>query len=111
MEQYWRAVQARVCHKCIDGDRKGNCLLPADQSCALHEFLPQIIQTVNSLNSNSFDDYVSALRLSVCAHCDEQGADGVCLKRETVECALDRYYGLVIQVIEDTKAGKLIPAA
>ena len=35
MEQYWNLVQARVCHKCIDGDRKGNCLLPADQSCAV----------------------------------------------------------------------------
>ena len=39
MEQYWNLVQARVCHKCIDGDRKGNCLLPADQSCALRDFL------------------------------------------------------------------------
>jgi len=109
MEQYWKLVQARVCHKCIDGDRKGNCLLPADQSCALRDFLPTIIETVMSVNSDSYEDYVTALRGSVCAECQEQGIDGVCRRRETVECALDRYYPLVIQVIEDMKTGVVVP--
>ena len=108
MDQYWKAIQARVCHKCIDGDGKGNCMLPHDQLCALKEFLPQIVRTITSVKSDSIEDYVAVLRESVCSRCVEQDADGFCKRREIVECALDRYYGLVIQVIEETKAGILI---
>lgn len=102
MEHYWNAIRTRVCSKCIDGDRRGGCLLPADQSCALREFLPQVVQTVHALNSDSFDDYVGSLRVNVCSQCSGQKAEGLCVRRDSVECPLDRYYALVIQVIEET---------
>ena len=104
MEQYWGAIQDRVCRKCIDGDGLGNCRLALDQSCAVQEFLPQIVQSVLSIRSDRYDDYVDALRKNVCAQCQEQSHEGICLRRNSVECALDRYYGLILQVIENVKA-------
>ena len=106
MEQYWSAIQDRVCPKCIDGDGAGNCRLPLDQSCAVQEFLPQIVQSVTSIRSDRYDDYVEALRKNVCAQCTEQTPEGICRRRNSVECALDRYYGLILQVIEN-----VIPAS
>ena len=104
MEQYWNAMQDKVCRKCIDGDTLGNCRLPLDQSCAVQEFLPQIVQAVNSIRSDRYDDYVDVLRKNVCARCSEQSTEGVCSRRDSVECALDRYYGLILQSVENVNA-------
>lgn len=103
MNHYWSAIQGRVCQKCIDGDGSGGCRLPLDQSCPVLEFLPQIVQSVTNTRSDRYDDYVDALRKNVCARCKEQAPEGVCLRRNSVECALDRYYGLILQVIEETQ--------
>ena len=101
---YWELLQARICHRCLDGDGKGNCRLPAGEECALKVFLPEIVGTITRMKSGSYHAYVNALRNQVCAHCDGQREDGTCSKRETLECALDRYYPLVIEVIESVRA-------
>lgn len=104
MEQFWSLIQKRICRKCIDGNGKGDCRLPAEQACAIQEFLPQIVQTVKSIDSDSYEEYVRALRSSICARCPGQGENGVCRKRDHLECALDRYYSLVLDMVEDVKA-------
>jgi hypothetical protein len=103
MDQYWDAMRQKVCRKCLDGDGKGGCRLPIDDSCGLDIFLPEIVQTVSSIRSGSYQDYIDALRTNVCAHCQHQYAGGICKKRDTLECALDRYYPIVIDVIETLK--------
>ena len=107
MDQYWRVLQQRVCRKCIDGNGGGDCRLPKGQTCAVQEFLPAVVRVVKSTRSDRYDDYVTALRADVCSGCREQDAAGVCRRREAVECALDRYYGLVLHVIEAVDAGEV----
>lgn len=103
MEEYWNLMQGRICRKCIDGDGRGNCRLPAGESCALQEFLPRIVRTVRSVSAHSYRAYVDLLRSEICALCPEQDTHGVCRKRDQLECALDRYYPLVISLIEDVR--------
>jgi hypothetical protein len=103
MEQYWDSIRQTVCRKCIDGDGKGGCRLPIDESCGLDKFFPEILQTVSTVRSDSYQDYVEALRANVCANCEHQFSNGVCKKRDTLECALDRYLPVVIEVIESVK--------
>ncbi len=105
MEHSWSLVQERICRKCIDGDGRGNCRLARGESCAFKEFLPTIIETVQSLEWASYDAYVSALRRNVCSICKEQSSSGNCGRRDMLECALDRYLGLVIRVIDEVHAG------
>ena len=103
MDMYWDSIRKTVCRKCIDGDGKGGCRLPIDESCGLETFFPEIVQTVSSVHSDSFQDYVGALRANICRNCEHQFADGDCRKRDTLECALDRYLPVVIEVIETVK--------
>lgn len=103
MEQYWDSIRQKVCRKCIDGDGKGGCRMPIDESCGLEEFFPEIVRTVSSVRSDSYQDYVEALRANICAKCEHQFSNGICKKRDTLECALDRYLPVVIEVIESVK--------
>jgi hypothetical protein len=103
MEQYWDSIRQKVCRKCIDGDGKGGCRMPIDESCGLEEFFPEIVQTVSRVHSDSYQDYVEALRANICANCEHQFSSGICKKRDTLECALDRYLPVVIEVIESVK--------
>lgn len=105
MEQYWDLIQARVCRKCLDGDGRGNCLLPATESCALRDSLSEIIRIARETDSGTYEDSVNALRSQICSRCSHQMNDGTCLKRDSLECALDRYYVLVLDVLDEVRAG------
>jgi len=96
----WEDVQQKVCRKCIDGDGQGNCRLPADEECALQANFQLIVGTVASERAPDYDTYVNRLRASVCTSCMHQDAKGNCWKRNRLDCALDRYYPLVIQIVE-----------
>lgn len=100
----WDSIQHRVCPKCIDGNRKGDCLLLAGETCALKESFNEIVSAVSGVRSDRYEDYVVAIRSGICANCVHQDADGVCRKRNHLECALDRYLPLVIDVIDAARA-------
>lgn len=103
MENYWEKLQQRICRKCIDGDGRGNCRLPADEVCPVKKFLPEIVATIVNVKSDSYEAYVNSLRRNVCILCEYQREDGTCGRRTQLECALDRYFPLVIQVVESMK--------
>lgn len=101
MEQYWESMRGTVCRKCIDGDGTGNCRIPSGETCALETFFPEVVSMVVRRDADTFDEYLKAIRGDVCAQCENQSPEGTCTKRDVVECALDRYYPLVINVLED----------
>jgi hypothetical protein len=100
--EYLEALEAVICRKCVDSDGRGTCLI-ADRECAVKKFLPQILDVVGSTNSTSIDAYEAQLRKTVCNHCAHQSLDGVCSLRNDIDCALDRYFPLIVQVIEETQ--------
>jgi hypothetical protein len=101
LDDYWEAVQRKVCQKCIDGDGHGNCRLGTVDECALKVYLPQIVEVVLAARSPDIEPYVQELRQKVCGECRHQGSDGNCLLRNAVDCALDRYFPLVVDAIEE----------
>src|SRR5512146_2320174 len=98
MERSWDTVRQKVCRKCIDGDGRGGCRLPIDDSCGLDTFFPEIVQTVSSIHSDSYQVYVDALRANICSKCEHQFDNGACKKRDALECALDRYFPVVLDI-------------
>ena len=98
---YWQAIHEKVCMNCIDSDGHGNCRLDPAVECALQMHLPLIIQVVNKITSSSMDDYVRELRAIVCNRCKYETVNGTCGLRAEVDCALDRYFPLVVQAIEE----------
>ena len=105
-QEYWEALQRKVCAHCVDGDGSGACLIAPGRDCALKTHFPRIIESVNSVFSSSIEPYVEQLRKKVCSACSHQEPGGACSLRDDVECALDRYYPLIAQVIEETQLKK-----
>jgi hypothetical protein len=102
-EDYWQALQAKVCVKCLDSDGLGNCRIGDDGFCAMKTYFPKILEVVNSVYSHSIVPYEEQLRQKVCATCTHQNSLGQCTLRDDVECALDRYFPMIVEVIEDTQ--------
>lgn len=110
-QDLWAALQKRVCTKCIDGNGTGACHIGHDRECSLKQFLPQIVDVVNSLTDTSIIPYRNQLRSKVCGYCVHQSPEGICSVRADLECALDRYFTLIVEVIEETSGRKHISEA
>lgn len=105
-QEYWDALQSKICVRCADGNGVGGCLIAPGHACALKTYLPQILEAVNSVYSSSIAPYEEQLRKKVCGVCTQAAADGACHLRDDVECALDRYFPLIVQVLEETQLRK-----
>lgn len=107
MQDYLDAIRRRVCSVCIDGifEREGEfvrCGLPADRTCPIERHLPRVIEVIESIESPWMEDYVELLRKKVCTEC-EQTVEGTCDFRLKADCALDTYFMLVAEAIEEVR--------
>ncbi len=105
-EQYLQAIRQRVCARCIDTDGKGNCMLHYNEFCAVEEFLPEIIRSIQKVTSDKVEDYVVELRNFVCTECRHQTENGTCIVRNNLDCGLDRYFPLIIEAVEEVDAAR-----
>ena len=97
------AIRQRICSVCVDRNTGGNCALDASSECALFDSFPRIVQAVSGVQSELIDDYVAAIRSTVCSECVNQDRNGICNVREEVRCALDRYLLLIVEAIEEVQ--------
>lgn len=100
MAAYEEAIRTKVCAHCIDRTGRGMCGTGQWTDCAINRYMPDIINVVNAVRSDSLHDYVLALHHVICASCKEN-PNGVCALRNSSDCALDRYFPLVVQAIEE----------
>ena len=103
-DEYWQAVSAKVCVKCIDGDSNGHCRIGDERECGLNTHFPKIVETILAVESERLEPYLHALRQNVCADCLHQSTDGTCTVRTQVDCPLDRYFPMIIDVIQGVRA-------
>ena len=104
-EQYWQAVQSRVCAHCVDSDPHGHCRLSAEEECGLRAHFPRIVEAILSVHDPRIEPYIDSLRRNVCAPCRHQTPDGRCSTRSRLDCGLDRYFPLVIDAVEEAHVG------
>jgi hypothetical protein len=103
------ALRTRICSVCVDRSLEGICHLEVERQCALFDSFPQIVQAVSNVRSDLIEDYVAAIRKTICAGCAHQHADGFCRVRGEVRCVLDRYLLLIVQTIEEIQGLTLKP--
>ncbi|HEX9595498.1 MAG TPA: hypothetical protein VF982_01355 [Anaerolineales bacterium] len=103
------ALRARICSVCVDRNLDGVCHLEEEHECALFNSFPKIVEAVSSVRSDWIEDYVAAIRKTVCADCAHQHEDGFCRVRGEVRCVLDRYLMLIVQTIEEVQGVALKP--
>ena len=102
-ERYLQEIRDKVCRKCIDRTPAGLCVTSTYDSCAINRFLPEIIDIVLNTSGEEMEPYVAKLRERVCANCGHQSTDGHCDMRDDIECALDRYFPIVVETIQEVQ--------
>ncbi len=106
MDKYLKAIKQNVCSICVDSNERGGCTLNEKESCAVELFLPQIIEVVHGVDSEKINDYRDKLRDTVCVQCRAK-ENGNCYLREDANCSLDRYFALIVEIIQKVDAGKI----
>ncbi len=99
-QRYLQAIQTRVCRNCTDLLADGTCGLH-DRVCPVERNLREIVQIVHHISSESIQPYLDELRRVVCTNCENEDEAGHCSLRDDAGCALDRYFVMVIEAIED----------
>lgn len=94
-------VRDKICRVCSDRTADGNCGLEQPSACALFRLFPEVAKAIGSVQSDDVNDYIQAIRQGVCSVCNDQMADGRCETRSHVQCALDAYLLLIVDVIEE----------
>lgn len=96
---YLDAIRRHVCAVCQTPGAHSFCGVSDAGTCAVERFLPQIVEVATSVSSDKIDDYVSALRDTVCRVCRPDG-EQLCSVRDSHICGLDRYFVLILEAIE-----------
>jgi len=104
MDKYLKAIKQNVCSICVDSNEKGGCTLNEKETCAVELYLSQIIEIVNSLETDDKKEYFSKLYDVVCTKCREK-EEGRCYLREDANCSLDRYFPIIVDVIRKVNKG------
>ena len=94
-------VRNKICGVCTDRTVDGQCGLEEPAGCALFRLFPAVVGAIQSVKSDDIHQYIEAIRRNVCAVCSEESSDGSCAKRRQVQCALDAYLILVVDLIEE----------
>jgi len=100
MEQYLKAIKEKVCTICVDSDDNGKCKMTDEEFCAVEMNIDKIVAAINSMESDRNEDYYEAIHDYVCISCRNETADRNCKLRTDVNCALDRYFPHIVEVIK-----------
>ncbi len=107
MDKYIKALKQNICSICVDSSEKGACTLNAKETCAVELFFPQILEIIHGTNSGSLIEMQAKLKENVCKKCRIQ-ENGNCYLREDANCSLDRYFPLIVEIIQKVDLGKII---
>jgi hypothetical protein len=112
IDRYKEAMREAICPMCVrfadDSDNASLCVHETSGECGLFEHLEKVAGVVSSVQSDSIEPYMEALRREVCEHCRYQAENLVCSVRDSDEptptwCILDAYTNLIVGVTEQVQ--------
>ena len=98
---YEEAVRRHVCAKCVDLGEDGICHTKDPQGCGIFRNLPALVEVALNLHELKLGPYIRAVRSHICSQCANAAPGERCAIRESLDCGLDRYLGLVFEAIEE----------
>lgn len=105
LERIEARVRDTICRACIYEKAGGGCALEK-MACPIVSRLDKVVDVVRSTHSDRIDPYVDALRKVVCAECLMQDPGGNCPMRNHSDCALDDYFVLLVDLVEQELAAE-----
>ncbi|MBI2094721.1 MAG: hypothetical protein HYT89_00955 [Candidatus Omnitrophica bacterium] len=97
---YEEAIRRHVCAKCVDLGEDGFCRTKDPQGCGIFRNLLGLVEVALNLHELRLGPYIRAVRSHVCSQCVNSMPGEKCPIRESLDCGLDRYLGLVFEAIE-----------
>jgi len=101
LAQLEAVVRDSICPVCAQRPAPGPCAVEAAGECALFWFFPRVATALRSVRGGDINDSIAAIRRDVCSVCQHQQPGGFCRARRDVECALDAYLVLLVDVFEE----------
>ena|ERR1041385_2831307 len=112
ISEYRDAMRESVCGVCVsfspDREYPGRCVYEDSKQCSLFAHLPEVVEVVSGVDSNSIEPYLTALRREVCANCSHQDKRGFCDLRDSRGplpnwCVLDAYFNIIVGAVEEAQ--------
>ena len=109
---YKDAMRDAICQMCVsfveDERDSTRCAYENSGQCSLFAHLPEVVEAISRVKSDSIKDYETVLRRAVCANCNHQDSRGVCNLRDSrapvpTWCVLDAYFNLIVGAVEDVE--------
>jgi hypothetical protein len=92
-------LKDRICPNCVRFTRERTCSLSKGQRCPVFAHLAEIAAIVERTQCKSISPYMDKVRCGICARCLED-AQGNCVMRDALDCALDTYLPMIVDEIE-----------
>ncbi len=91
--------EQRICRVCVHETATGGCTLTRDRECPIFQWAEQLAEVVAGVNSDLLADYMDDIQAIICPEC-HQDDQGECTDRAHLNCPLDLYLGIVVEVLE-----------
>jgi hypothetical protein len=95
-----RRLEEAVCRVCVHRTADGGCTLTERHECPIFEWAKQLADVVQRTGSDRLADYMKEIQDVICPECMQE-EDGSCEDRDHLNCPLDLYLGIVVDVLED----------
>ncbi len=98
--------EQRICRVCVHETATGGCTLTRDRECPIFQWAEPLAEVVAGVGSDRLADYMERIQAVICPDClqDERGH---CEDRNHLNCPLDLYLGIVVEVLEqELSAGR-----
>ncbi len=91
--EYMAEIREQVCSKCVERPPGGPPCLPLGKRCGVELDLPELVEAVHNVHSDSMEPYTKVFHDDVCTQCSNRDT-------EQCPCALDYLLILAVQAIE-----------
>ncbi len=91
--------EQRICRVCVHETATGSCTLTRNRECPIFQWAEQLAEVVAGMESDRLADYMDAVQAIICPEC-LQDDKGQCEDRTHLNCPLDLYLGIVVEVLE-----------
>jgi hypothetical protein len=99
-----KQLRQRICSICYAELRESSCGPSQGLNCPLFQHLDEVIAAIAETDGDSADLY-DAIRKGVCSGCRMRD-DGLCDRREVLDCALDMYLPLIAEIVQTSLGRK-----
>jgi hypothetical protein len=94
LQEYLDEIRAHVCSRCVERPPGGPPCAPLGKNCGVEMHLPQLIESIQAVQSGLIEPYLEHNRRGICTHC-------AFLHSSICPCPMDYLAALVVEAVEE----------